>query len=83
VVGIATNAAHPQMARLLIDWWISPTGQSAVASSGRTPYNPVLAQNLGLVPSGIPAVNAWGNDISTVFPNANFWASVYKNLFGG
>lgn len=83
VAGIAANAAHPQMARLMIDWWISPAGQSAVASSGRTPYNPVLAQNLGLVPPGIPAVNAWGNDIQTVFPNASFWSGVYKGFFGG
>jgi iron(III) transport system substrate-binding protein len=83
VEGIAANAPHPQMARLFVDWWISPTGQSATAASGRTPYNPVLAQNLGLVPPGIPAVNAWGNDITTVFPNANFWSTVYRNLFGG
>ena len=83
VAGIATNAPHLQMAKLFMDWLISPTGQSAVAASGRTPYNPVLAQSLGLVPSGIPAVNAWGNDISTVFPNSNFWASVFKGFFGG
>jgi ABC-type Fe3+ transport system substrate-binding protein len=83
VAGIAANAQHPQMARLFIDWWISPTGQSATAASGRTPYNSVLAQKLGLVPPGIPAVNAWGNGISTVFPNANSWATIYKNFFGG
>ena len=83
VEGIAANAPHPQMAKLFVDWWISPTGQSATAASGRTPYNPVLAKSLGLVPPGIPAVNAWGSDISTVFPNASFWAAVYKGLFGG
>jgi iron(III) transport system substrate-binding protein len=83
VAGIATNAQHPQMARLFIDWWISPTGQSATAASGRTPYNPVLAQSLGLVPPGIPAVNAWGSDISTVFSNSNYWSTIYKNFFGG
>jgi len=83
VAGIAANAAHPEMARLMIDWWISPAGQSAIASSGRTPYNPVLAQNLGIVPPGIPAVNAWGNDIQTVFPNASYWSAIYKSFFGG
>ena len=32
---------------------------------------------------GIPAVNAWGNDIQTVFSNANYWSAIYKSFFGG
>ena len=83
VAGIAANSPHPQMAKLMIDWWISAAGQAATAASGRTPYNAVLAGSLGLVPPGQPAVNAWGSGISTVFPNAAFWSGVYKGFFGG
>jgi len=83
VVGIAKNDQHPQMAKLFEDWWISPSGQGAIAATGRTPHDLVLAQSLGLLPPNIPAVTAWGNDIPTVFGNSNYWSTIFKNLFGG
>lgn len=83
VVGIAKNDQHPQMARLFETWWLSPSGQAAVAATGRTPHDTVLAQSLGLLPQGEPAVNAWGNNIPAVFSNSSYWSGVFKGLFGG
>ncbi len=83
VVGIAKNDPHPQMARLFEDWWLSTSGQAAIAATGRTPHNSVLARSLGLLPAGTPAVNAWGNNIPTVFANATYWSGIFKSIFGG
>ncbi len=83
VVGIAKNDPHPQMARLFENWWLSPSGQAAIAATGRTPHNSVLARGLGLLPSGVPAVNAWGNNIPVVFANSTYWSGVFRSFFGG
>ncbi|MCL5066838.1 MAG: extracellular solute-binding protein [Thaumarchaeota archaeon] len=83
VVCITKNAPHPYMAELLTQWLASIPGQQALAQTGRTPQNTVLASQVlaAYVPSNVTIYVADYNNPS-FYTNTGFWSSYFHNIFG-
>lgn len=83
VVCITKNAPHPYMAELLTQWLASIPGQQALAQTGRTPQNSLLAAQAlaGYVPSNVSIVVADYNNPS-FYTDTGFWSGYFHNIFG-
>lgn len=82
---ILNGAPHPQMARLLEDFWISYAGQATYVSAGYIPVDSSLATafstQLGL-PSGITSVNAFGSNPNAIMADSTYWSNLWQSYLG-
>lgn len=81
---VTKNAPHPQMARLMVDWQTSISGQVSYAISQRAPYQKQIAQQFGLIPQ-LPAgqstlQNSYANP--AILTNPGAWSDTFKSIFG-
>ncbi|MBI2184880.1 MAG: extracellular solute-binding protein [Thaumarchaeota archaeon] len=79
-VGIVNKAANPNFAKLWVTWLLSPSGQKALADTGRNPPLPSLDH-----PRSMSKVIPPGLGIFTVnedrLKDPNKWAEIYKGYF--
>jgi ABC-type Fe3+ transport system substrate-binding protein len=74
------NSPHPNMARLWMEWFLSVSGQKALAETGRTPANSVVAA--ATILAGVLPPNTTLETVSNedFFENSDSWVSKYQNL---
>ena len=80
---ITTNAPHPYMAQLFVEWLESLPGQIAIQATGRASLNAQVSASYyaGWIPSNSTIV--WqGGDDPTFFTNSTLWVTVFTGIFG-
>ena len=53
LLSLASNAPHPNGAKLLINWFLSEDGQQAILDVGRLPARPGMKLPEGMMPDGV------------------------------
>lgn len=84
VATIQTDAPHPAMAQLFLQWWSSADGQYANGATGRVPAHPALAADTvlaGLLPPGVQVAAAASNN-PDFYENPDDWSDTFKDIFG-
>lgn len=82
---ILNGAPHPQMAKLLEDFWISYAGQATYVSAGYIPVAPSLASAFSTqlsLPSGITSVNAFGSNPNAIMAESTYWVPLWQSYMG-
>lgn len=79
VVAIAKNVAHPNAAKLFIDWYLSEDGQNALVKAGRIPVRPGIKTKPAGVLDGF--ANIFYGDPKTLLKAADAQKQYYT-LFG-
>ena len=84
VVAIMTGAPHPNMAKLVEAWFISPQGQTGVYETNHLPYTTSVGSALtSYLPSGYKLVDAYSTYSQTaLFQNTGAWSDTFKAIFG-
>ncbi len=80
ICAIAKNAPDPAMAELADEWFMSASGQTAWASSGRTPIQSSIALEYHLYPPGVVFNNAFTNP--AILSNTASWSALFKSIYG-
>ena len=84
VVGIASGAPHPNMAKLMEAWFISPEGQTGVYQTNHLPYTTSAGTGLtSYLPSDYKLVDAYSTYANTpLFQNTGAWSDTFRAIFG-
>lgn len=84
VVGMTTNAPHPNCAKLFLQWYASIAGQLSTAATGRVPSQSIIAEATvlkGIIPEGKQIVTVAFNNLD-YYENPSKWSDTYKAIFG-
>ena len=82
--GLAKDAPHPACGELLIQWFSSYAGQTALGFTNRPPSIPYLTGTY-LAASGLPSSSSYipgATGEPSYFTDTSGWAGYYSNIFG-